>query len=199
MLNGSFFATSHGKQPSDGIGSTVKRLTRLASLGRATSDQTLTPTPMFNFCEDNIEGINFIYLSRTEVDATRAQFAKRFDDIKTIPGTRSFDKFIPITPNEIGIEFYSEDQDIYQTHNFGNAVSVPESLNLKVLEHVCCTYSENLWIGLFTDTDIEEKDAKIKFLHPSLPGSSFGWPERDDIRWVQFVNIHCKINVPSGT
>ena len=28
-----FLATSHGKQPYDGIGGTVKRLTRLASLG----------------------------------------------------------------------------------------------------------------------------------------------------------------------
>ena len=56
---------------------------------------------MFNFCQDNVEGINFIYLSKDEVDATRAKFAKKFDNIKTIPGTRSFHKFIPITPNEL--------------------------------------------------------------------------------------------------
>ena len=36
-----FFATSHGKQPCDEIGGTAKRLTKLASLGRATSDQIL--------------------------------------------------------------------------------------------------------------------------------------------------------------
>ena len=81
---------------------------------------------MFNFCKDNIEGINFIYLSKDKVDATRAKFAKRFNNIKTIPGTR-FHNFNPIIPNEIGIKFCSEDQDICQTHNFGN-VSVPESI-----------------------------------------------------------------------
>ena len=88
-----FFATSHGKQPCDGKGGTVKRLTRLASLGRATSYQILTPTSMFSFCNDNNKGINFIYLSKDEVDATRAKFAKRFNNIKTIPGTRSFHEF----------------------------------------------------------------------------------------------------------
>ena len=68
----------------------IKRLTRLASLGRATTDQISTTTAMFNFCKDNIKGINFIYLSNDEVDVTRAKFAKRLDNIKTIRGTRLF-------------------------------------------------------------------------------------------------------------
>ena len=34
MPNGVFFANSHGKQPCDGIGGTVKRLTAKASLQR---------------------------------------------------------------------------------------------------------------------------------------------------------------------
>ena len=68
----------------------IKRLTRLASLGRATTDQISTATAMFNFCKDNIKGINFIYLSNDEVDVTRAKFAKRLDNIKTIRGTRLF-------------------------------------------------------------------------------------------------------------
>ena len=69
---------------------------------------------MCNLCKDNIEGINFIYLSKDEVDATRAKSAKQKQDQEqdSIPGTRSFHKFIPITPNEIGVKFCSEDQDI---------------------------------------------------------------------------------------
>ena len=151
---------------------------------------------MFNFCKDNIKGINFIYPSKAKVDATWAKFAKRLDNIKIIPGTRSFKKFIPITPNEIGVKFCSEDQYIFQSHNFGNGVSVPKSLNLQVLEYVCCTYGKNLWIGLITDIDMEEKDAKIKFLQPSLASNSFVWPQGDDLCWVPFSNIHCKTNVP---
>ena len=192
-----FLATSHGKQTCDGVGGTVNRLTR--SLGRATSDQMLTLAAMFNSSKDNIEGISLIYISKDEVDATRAKFAKRFDNIKTIPGARSFDELIPVTPNEIGVNFCSEDQDIFQTHNFGSDVSVPESLKLKVIEYVCCTYCKNLWIGLITDIDMEEKDAKIEFPHSSLPSTSFVWSQRDDLYWVSFSNINCKINVPLAT
>ena len=95
-----FFATSHGKQPCDGIGGTVKKFTRLASFGRATCDQILTPKAIFN-----IEGINFICLLKDKVDATRAKFAKRFNNIKpATPGKSSFDKFVPITKNEIEIQ-----------------------------------------------------------------------------------------------
>ena len=43
---------------------------------------------------------------------------------------------------------------------------------------------------------MEEKDANIKFLHPSLPSTSFVWPQRDDLCEVLFSNIHSKINVP---
>ena len=113
-----FFTTFHRKQPCVRIGGTVKRLTRFESLRRATSDQILTPTALFNFCKDNIKGINLIYFSKDEVDATKSKFAKRFGNIKIIPGTRSFHKFIPTTPNEMRVTFCSENQDICQTHNF---------------------------------------------------------------------------------
>ena len=46
---------------------------------------------------------------------------------------------------------------------------------------------------------MEEKDAKLKFLHPSLSSTSFVWPQRDDLCWVPFSNVHCKINVPLAT
>ena len=140
---------------------------------------------MFNFCKDNIGGINFMYLSKDKDDATRAKFAKRFDNIKTMSGTRSFQAFIPVTPNEIGVTFCIEDQNKCQTHNFGNDVSVLEPLNLKVLEY-CCTYTKNCWIDLIKDIDMEEKDAKIKFIYSSLLSTYFVWQQRDDLCWCHF-------------
>ena len=44
-----FFATSHGKSACDGIGGTVKRLTRKASLQRPVTNQILTLEAMFSF------------------------------------------------------------------------------------------------------------------------------------------------------
>ena len=42
-----FFATSHGKQPCDGIGGTVKRIAAKASLQRTLKNHILTPKAMF--------------------------------------------------------------------------------------------------------------------------------------------------------
>ena len=46
----SFFATSHGKSPCDGVGGTVKRLATRASLQRPLSGQILSSQALFDFC-----------------------------------------------------------------------------------------------------------------------------------------------------
>ena len=48
-----FFATSHGKEPCDGVGGTVKRLAARASLQRAYIHIT-TPLKLFEFVSTNI-------------------------------------------------------------------------------------------------------------------------------------------------
>ena len=53
-----FFATSHGKQPRDGIGGTVKRILSNASLKCVLKDQILSPRDMFQFCKENIQNIS---------------------------------------------------------------------------------------------------------------------------------------------
>ena len=55
----SFFATSHGKSPCDGIGGTVKTLTSIVSLHRTTNNHILTASAMFDFCQIEIKGISF--------------------------------------------------------------------------------------------------------------------------------------------
>ena len=67
-----------------------------------------------------------------------------------------------------------------------------KSLNLKDLEYVCCTYSENLWIGLITDIDMEEKDAKNKVYTPILAKCFFCLATNlcyTDFCWVPLPNI----------
>ena len=58
----SFFATSHGKSPCDGIGGTVKRTIARASLQRPLNDQLLTFDAVKTFCQTSIHGITFFLL-----------------------------------------------------------------------------------------------------------------------------------------
>ena len=66
-----FSTTSHGKQPCDGIGGTVKRLVSNASLKRELKDQILSSSDMVQSCKENIQNIIFKFISKADVDNTR--------------------------------------------------------------------------------------------------------------------------------
>ena len=55
--------TSHGIRICDGIGGIVKRPATKVSLKRPAHDQILTPLNMFSYCESDVTGIKFFYMS----------------------------------------------------------------------------------------------------------------------------------------
>ena len=89
----SFFATSHGKSPCDGIGGTVKRLTARSSLQRPKGDQILSADKMFDFCREEIPGISFIKITKEAMKDVREMLKLRFELGSTVPGTRSYHFF----------------------------------------------------------------------------------------------------------
>ena len=101
----SFFATCHGKSPCDGIGGTVKRLTSRASLQRPSSDQILNVTKMLEFCERNIQNIQTLFISKERMENVRKELMDRFSLGRTIPGTRSYHYFEPVSTSTIANGF----------------------------------------------------------------------------------------------
>ena len=57
-----FFAAGHGKSPCDGIGGTTKQCLIHKSLCHPTENHILTAEDAFEFCKDNILGIQYIFL-----------------------------------------------------------------------------------------------------------------------------------------
>ena len=66
---------------------------------------------MFKFCKTEIKGIEFIYISKETMVGVREMLLNHFSRAKTIPGTRSFDEFIPLSRGEIATKRVSEDND----------------------------------------------------------------------------------------
>ena len=95
------FASSHGKSVCDGIGGAVKRLTARASLQRTHSNQILTVSAMLKFCKENIKDIEFFFISKDSMVKVREQQIKRFAHGSTIPGTRSFHQFVPLSDKKL--------------------------------------------------------------------------------------------------
>ena len=48
---------------------------------------------MFNFSKDNISGIHFIFLKVEDICSLRKSLTPRFNNPKTLPGTRRFNLF----------------------------------------------------------------------------------------------------------
>ena len=57
-------------------------------------------------------------------------------------------------------------------------------------------YEMQYWIGLLEDINREKKDCKISLMHTHGPAAIFCWPAMDDIHWVPFEKLNCKIEVP---
>ena len=159
-----FFATSHGKSPCDGIGGTVKRLTARASLQRPYSEQILDVSSMLDFCKTNIPGIAFIYISKERMEEVRADLKERFAMGHTIPGTRSYHLFTPVSTNVIA----------YKRIRSFNITGEPDvdgvtTEAIRLNEYVACRYDENV----VEEVNEVEEDVKINFLHPPGPERSF--------------------------
>lgn len=104
-----FFATSHGKGPSDGLGGTVKREARRASLQRPFEDQITTPLHLYNWCQQTLHNCNFAYLTEKDYEEEEKFLTDRFIGLRTIPGTQKQHSFIPISKTQLQAKIYSAD------------------------------------------------------------------------------------------
>ena len=191
----SFFATSHGKSPCDGIGGTVKRLATAESLRRPMTNLILSVNKMFDFCVEKIAGIEFTLITKEEMIETRDFLKKRFDLGHAIPGTRSFHHFVPESENVIQFKRTSEDEMF--SGNFSFLESPAEECMIRKCDYVACKYDHAWWIAVIMEINEEENDYEVHFLHPKGPSKKFFWPyDRDDICLILRCDIMCVIEVP---
>ena len=159
-----FFATSHGKSACDGIGGTVKRLTKRASLQRPYGNFILTVEAMLDFCKENIPNINFIHIGKTDMVDVRKKLEARFQIGRTIPGTRSFHHFEPFGPYTVCYKRTSDSKDFVGTFNIsggGNQLILLKELQAN--EYIACHYEKQWWIGIIEEVSSEEQDVLVNF------------------------------------
>ena len=75
-----FFATSHGKNACDGVGGTIKRLAARASLQRPVTNQILTSKQLFDFANDEIDGITVYFVDSMLVHQISQFLKPRFSN-----------------------------------------------------------------------------------------------------------------------
>ena len=102
-----FSATSHGKGACDGVGGTVKRLVARASLQRPYEQQIMTPRQLFEWTSKNVPATVFSYCSSEDYKSEEQLLEERFQQSRTIPGTRKLHSFIPLRKTALSTRVYS--------------------------------------------------------------------------------------------
>ena len=107
----------------------------------------------------------------------------------TLPETRSFHYFQPLSSNINGAKRVSHNEEFSLEFNLTGTVSDDSAHDAKLSNFVACRYDENYWIGLVVEVDTNNKDVLVNFMHPHCPAFSFHWPSSKDICWILNVNI----------
>ena len=113
----------------------------------------------------------------------------------TIPGTRSYHHFEPLTNSSIGYKRTSKDSALTGIHYFSN--DDHDGLNVNGNDYIACKYDGRWWLGLVEEINNVEQDAYVKFMHPPGPSTAFFWQQKVDACWVPFQQILCKIATPT--
>ena len=66
----------------------MKRPATKVSLKRPAHNQILTPLDMFSYCESDVTGIKFFYMSSTTIKENVILLQDRYNSAQTVKGTR---------------------------------------------------------------------------------------------------------------
>lgn len=102
-----FFATSHGKSACDGIGGAFKRLARAASLQRTLCERISTALELYEWSIKRKSTMSFVYCNGTEYAKVANELKNRYNDVKTVVGTRSFHSYVPLDNKTMELRRYS--------------------------------------------------------------------------------------------
>ncbi|XP_072043498.1 uncharacterized protein [Amphiura filiformis] len=206
-----FFATSHGKSPCDGIGGTVKRLVRRASLQAVSDNHILSPKDLYEWASANIEKVLFFFVSSTDIERHKANIENRMLNAKTMSGSRSHHKFVPFNEDELRMFRISSDEtsSIICATKEPNAplasptmltvsgkVTATDMTDLGAGKHIAAVYDKEWYICIIEDISLVHGDVSVKLMNRLQPGDTLSWPRRASKCDVPFDDILCCVPVP---
>ena len=135
-----FFATSHGKSPCDGVGGFAKCYVVKRSLQKHLHDQILSYQSMLDLCAREIPSITFFGVSQEEMVNVCADLEDRFAKSKTVPRKRSSHHFVSISYNKTAHKLKSEDSKFLQFDFDKSLTEEIDIKNIKCFSYVSCIY-----------------------------------------------------------
>lgn len=191
-----FTATAHGKGACDGIGGTLKRSAARASLQKPYDEQIATPKQLYEWAVLNIPSVSFKYSTINEYLNEEQKIKERLQKSRTIVGTQKLHSFIPLTKSKICTKVYSASpfSKVELVTKLEDELSIGD-----IKGFVTAIYDNKWWIACVIDSDEENAQVKLSFLHPSGPSPSYSFPTKPDVLLVPIHDILTVVNPTTAT
>src|SRR5277367_6216204 len=176
-----FCYMTYGKSPCYGIGGTVKRLARRASLQSAVSGHILTLKDLFKWAETNISGIKFFFVSSEDIKLHAHNQEERMACVRTVAGTRSHHCFVPDGTNHV--KMYRLSSDYKDNTNVTRVLVVndeprssPAMQDLVPGQYVAAVYDDYWYIVCIEERNDADGDVLANFMHRNPATKALFWP-----------------------
>ena len=181
-----FSATAHGKGVCDGVGGTVKRLAARASLQKPYNDQIMTPYQLFECVSTNIKTTHFGYCSLSDYNSEEKSLEGRFAMSRTIPGTRKYHSFVPVSKDKVRVKVFSSSSISIEERVCSENSDVPAET---IRGFVTCRIEDKWWLACVLNLTSNDTGVKLTVLHPSGPANSFRYPLEENVVVVPTKDI----------
>lgn len=196
MAEWHFFASCHGKSACDGIGGTLKRLARLASLQRHSNNHITSPEQLFNWATENVD-IKTFYVSSHSVQSNAATIERRMEQASVVQGTRSLHCYVPLNSFQLKASPLSGMDSDFKVCDVLPDQSTFTFETCHVNDFIACIYEDNgLWyIAQICTVDEENNEFKVKFMSPDgESGFMRGYKPTNDFAMVSLHSVLLKID-----
>ena len=197
-----FWASCHGKNAGNGVGGTVKREAKRASLE---GHEILKAQQLYEWGREKLKGINFIFVSEAEVARRRDELVERFSLAATIKGTHLFHAFVPVSDGVLRVSKISraDRKTPSVTVNMFRSISAPAApvripvahSTLQIDDFVACVLNEQWWIGRVLDLSDENG---INVHLTKEPGPRYGYTWDLSERFILIEDVLVKIAKPKS-
>ncbi len=191
-----FTATAHGKSECDALGAVVKRSAKLHSL----RGQGLirNANELFTFCENHLKSntLKFIFVPSQDVlDFIQEKNLKgRYSQGKTIPGTRSFHSFIPLTSTTLRMRRFSLDSAFVDRTILPDRVEEEQVTQYRPGQYIVARLGNLYEVGCIVDCMDEEY--QVNFMKRGRSNNSFVFLDQN-LQDVSVEEILFEVDAPT--
>ena len=137
-----------------------------------------------------------LYLNGAMVWSTLRYKINWRQNSKTIPGTRTFHSFVPVSRDTVEVRPFSRSL----TYTLEKATKLDREMEVKTITgYVTYAYNSEWWLAYILDVNSDNSEVRLMFLHPHGPARSYKYSATPDILAVSVSDDLTNVDPKTAT